>query len=201
MSHRTPVIRGKNTRVSRMCNSCPQNLRGKIKLSGTSQLAVLLRVELDSLSKPSKRKPDLAEKELLSHIMGNSLFQPLLPKDPVSICGSSPVLWAIPPSLCDPNGIIVLQLHADLQFLLFVPHAACSNVQVLQRHAVIQLGWTPFYPVMKILRSLLPILHIPFASQCIPQLPHLTGLPSFPLLPTRAPHNDAVWKSRQDWNF
>lgn len=116
-----------------------------------------LRVELDRLSNSSKRESNLAEEDLLSHMTCSSLSQPPLPKYPVSTHGSSPVLWVNPPGFCNPNGIIVLQFQANIQFLLCVLHAARSNVQKLQKHPVIQLRWSPFYPVMETLRSLLSI--------------------------------------------
>lgn len=52
---------------------------------------------------------------LLFHTKGNSLSlssQPVLPKDPVSIHGNTPGVWALPPRLYDPNETVALQLDA-----------------------------------------------------------------------------------------
>ena len=72
-----------------------------------------------------------------SHVKGNSapcpqpLSQPALPKAPVLIPGSAPVMSAIPPQL--PYETAPLLLHTDLKCLLFVPLDACVCVQGVQR--------------------------------------------------------------------
>lgn len=44
---------------------------------------------------------------------------------PVTIHCSTPVMWDFPLCFCDLSETADLQWHADLQFLLFVPHPAC----------------------------------------------------------------------------
>lgn len=53
-------------------------------------------------------KAELRATPLLYHIKSNSPcspYRPVLPKEPIYTHGSTPVMWAIPPRLCDPNEI------------------------------------------------------------------------------------------------
>lgn len=43
---------------------------------------------------------------------------------------------AVSPHLCDPNKTIALQLHIDLQIIVFTPYTACISIQAPQRHAL-----------------------------------------------------------------
>lgn len=58
---------------------------------------------------------------------------PALPHRPLSIHCSAPGMLVIPPHPHYPKEIVALQLHTDLQFLMFVPHAACNSIKTLQR--------------------------------------------------------------------
>lgn len=126
MSYGISLIRRKNSRVSRICKSCPQNLEKENQVNWNIPVCYVIEGGIrQSLSKPSKSKLDLAEEELLSHIMGNSLSHPLLPKEPVSPMTGFQV-WELSHQALVIPMIIALQLHADLQFFLVFPmlHAA-----------------------------------------------------------------------------
>lgn len=65
--------------------------------------------------------------QLLSYIKDNypsPSSQTVLPKKPVSIHYRTPAMGPIPSHVYDPNKVIALQLHMDLQFFVFFLHAA-----------------------------------------------------------------------------
>ncbi|NXG39897.1 AF9 protein, partial [Dromaius novaehollandiae] len=95
----------------------------------------LTKEHKEKILKDSKEHKKLHAFQLLSHIKDNfssSPSWPVLPKEPVAIHCSIPVMRAIPPRLHNLNEIIALQLHTDLKILLSIPHAACFCVQALQ---------------------------------------------------------------------